>query len=151
MRIAALQHLGYKLIIKSKRETQMATKTTTTPSFSMPAMPKIENEALSALFKDNMEFAVKTQKMMFDAAEASMTRQFGMVREVFEKASADVLKFDASKKPEAYAEEARAAAEQAQAMVQTEIDSSLKVGQEVMDMVSKRVAANTDKMKTLAS
>ena len=52
---------------------------------------------------------------------------FIRVLEVLEQAGTTALQFDVSKKPEAYAEEARAVAERTQKAVQTEIDNGLKV------------------------
>lgn len=124
---------------------------TATPAFPKFEIPKFDESAFKGLFKDNLEVAVKAQRMMLDATESMMKRQFDLTREMVEQSQAAMVNFDVNKKPEAYVEEAKAAAERAQVIVKQEIDNGMKVQQDVTDLMTKRVNANVDEMKKLAA
>lgn len=124
---------------------------TATPAFPKFEFPKYDDAAMKSLFKDNLEVAVKAQRLMLDAAEAMMKRQFELTREMVEKSQAAVVNFDVNKKPEVYVEEVKAAAERAQTIVKEEIDNGVKVQQDVADLVTKRVTANVDEIKKFAA
>ena len=128
-----------------------ANKTVATPAFPKFEFPKYDDTAAKALFKDNVEVAVKAQRMVLDAFEALVKRQFDLTREVIETSQAAVVNFDVNKKPEVYVEEVKAAAERAQVIVKEEIDTSVKVQQDVANLVAKQVTANVDEMKKFAA
>lgn len=128
-----------------------ANSKTTTPSFPKFEFPKFDDTAMKALFKDNLEVAVKAQRMMLDATESMVKRQFDLTREMVEQSQAAMVNFDVNKKPEVYVEEVKAAAERAQTIVKEEFDTSVKVQQDVVDLVAKRVTANVDEMKKFAA
>ena len=124
---------------------------TATPAFPKFEFPKFDDTAFKTLFKDNLEVAVKAQRMMLDATESMMKRQFDLTREMVETSQAAFVNFDVNKKPEAYVEEVKAAAERAQVIVKEEIDCGIKVQQDVADLVAKRVTANVDEIKKFAA
>lgn len=113
--------------------------------------PKFDETAYKAFWTGNMAVAVKAQRMVIDAAEAMVARQFALTREAMETAQAAALNFDVNKKPEVYAEEIKVAAERAQSVVKTEADNVMKVQKDLADLVGKQVASNVDELKKLAA
>lgn len=113
--------------------------------------PKFDDKASKAFWTNNLAVAVKAQRMMIDASEAMINRQFALTREFVETAQAGALNFDTNKKPEAFAEEIKVVAERAQTIVKAEVDNSLKVQKDIADLVGKQVAANVDEMKKFAA
>lgn len=113
--------------------------------------PKFDDKATKAFWTNNMAVFVKTQRMMIDATEAMVARQFALTREVVETTQASALNFDVNKKPEVVAEELKVAAERAQTIVKTELDNSIKVQKDIADVVSKQITANVDEMKKFAA
>lgn len=124
---------------------------TAAPAFPKFEFPKFDDTMFKSLFKDNLEVAVKAQRMMLDATEAMMKRQFDLTREMVETSQAAMVNFDVNKKPEAYVEEVKAAAERAQTIVKQEFDNGVKIQQDVADLVAKRVTANVDEIKKFAA
>lgn len=113
--------------------------------------PKFDDKATKAFWTNNIAVAVKAQRMMIDAAEAMVARQFALTREIVETTQATALNFDANKKPEAYVEEIKVATERAQGIVKAEVDNGLKIQQDIADLVGKQVAANVDELKKFAA
>ncbi|MCB2053011.1 MAG: hypothetical protein KDE35_02060 [Geminicoccaceae bacterium] len=127
----------------------MATKTETKTQF--PMFTSYDASAMRSIYADNVAVAMQAQRVMLDAAEATMTRQFNLVREMMDTMQSQVTSFDMNKKPEAYVADVKAVAERAQNIVKNEVDNGLKVQQQVADLVSKRMAENVEASKKFAA
>jgi phasin family protein len=135
----------------------MAT-TKTAPKFEMPsfdmskfAMPKFNFDAVVALHKANVDTMVEAQGVWMQAAEAIAKLQFGWFEETFKQGEA-MLKGDVTrKKPEDFMADAKAAADKVMAVAKEQADLGLKAQKQVADLVTKRVNANLEDVKSLAA
>ena len=134
----------------------MATKTAPKfemPKFEMPKfdMPGVNFDAVVALHKANMETMVEAQSIWMQTAEAMAKLQYGWVEETFKQGEA-MMKGDVSKKkPEEFMADAKAAADKVMAVAKEQADLGLKAQKKVADLVTKRVNANIEDVKTLAA
>ena len=125
----------------------MATKPVT-PKFTMP---KFNADEIVAMHKANIDTFVQAQTVMLDAAQAISKLQYGWVADSL-KAFETVLDGNVTaKKPEEFMADAKAAAEKAVQVAKQEFDLGVKAQNEVADLVSKRVTANIEEVKALAS
>ena len=115
------------------------------------AFPFFDNEAVQNFYKSNFSAAVEAQTVMMDAAQALVSRQFDLGREMVKAAEDVSTKVDFTKKPEAYAEDIKQAAEKAQEIMKSEVETSLQFQQKVSGIVAKQVAANVDELKKFAA
>ena len=113
------------------------------------AMPKFDFGSLVAMQKGNVETLVQAQGVMVEAAQAIAKLQTGFLEETF-KNMQTFLKFDGKAKPETYFADAKAAAEKAIAVAKEELDVGMKAQTEVVQLVSKRAAANIEGLKAMA-
>jgi phasin family protein len=131
----------------------MATPSKTAPKFELPKfdVPKFNIDALVALHKANVETLIEAQGIWIQTAEAIAKLQYGWVEESFKQGEA-LLKGDVSKKkPEEFMADAKAAADKVIAVAKEQADLGLKAQAQVADLVTKRVNANLEDVKTLAA
>ena len=115
------------------------------------AFPKFDADAIVAMQKANIDTFVQAQAIVFEAAQAISKVQYSWVAENFKLAETS---FDASataKKPEAMMADAKNVAEKAVQVAKQEFDLGIKAQNQVADLVAKRVAANIEEVKALAS
>ena len=124
----------------------MAAKTAPKPTF-----PTVNFDAFVALQKANVETFVQAQGIVLDAAQAIAKLQYSWISDAMKGAE---VAFDAgatAKKPEEYMADAKTAAEKVMSVAKQELDLGIKAQTEVADLVAKRVAANLEEVRTIAS
>ncbi|MCB1969484.1 MAG: phasin family protein [Geminicoccaceae bacterium] len=119
-----------------------------TPRF---VAPKFNADALIALQKSNIETLVQAQTILIDAAQAISKVQYGWVAESLKAFEGAFEGNVTARKPEELMADAKAAAEKVVKVAKEEIDLGMKAQNEVVDLVTKRVAANLEEVKALAS
>lgn len=123
------------------------------PKFEMPKfdMPKFNVDAVVAMHKANVDTMLEAQGIWMQTAEAIAKLQYGWVEETF-KQGETFFKGDVSKKkPEEFIADAKAAADKVMAVAKEQADLGMKAQAQVADLVSKRVNANLEDVKTLAA
>lgn len=126
----------------------MASAAKNAPKFDLP---KFNFDAAVALHKANVDTLIEAQGILFQAAEAIAKLQYGWVEETFKQGEA-LFKGDVSKKkPEEFLADAKAAADKAIAVAKEQADLGIKAQAKVADLVTKRVNANLEDVKTLAA
>lgn len=123
------------------------------PKFDMPKfdMPKFNVDAVVAMHKANVDTMLEAHGIWMQTAEAIAKLQYGWVEETF-KQGETMLKGDVSKKkPEEFMADAKAAADKAMAVAKEQADLGMKAQAQVADLVTKRVNANLEDVKTLAA
>jgi hypothetical protein len=129
----------------------MAARTASDPTFPAFNVPGLNIEALVALQKANIETFVQVQSLVSEAAQAAWALHLKRVEAWKAQAEAAFKGFDVSKKPEAYAKDAQAAVETAIADARTVVEHGVKTQQGVAKLVTDRMVANIDELKTLAA
>jgi hypothetical protein len=127
------------------------TRATTNPTFPAFNVPGFNVEALVALQKANIETFVEVQNLVAEAAKAAWALHLKRVDAWKAQTVAAFKGFDVAKKPEAYAKDAQEVVETAFADAKTVVEHGVKTHQEVAKLVTDRVVANINELKTLAA
>ncbi|MEO1016917.1 MAG: phasin family protein [Pseudomonadota bacterium] len=112
---------------------------------------KVDFEQMLTLHKANLATMFETQRVVLDAAQTLAAAQFNYVRDVLGNAETMVSKLDPQAKPEAYAEDAKVAAEKAMAVAKNGYELGLKAQNDVAELWNKRVNANVEEFKKFAA
>lgn len=111
---------------------------------------KVDFEQMLALHKANLATMFETNRVVLDAAQTMAAAHFNYVRETLGSAEAMVAKLDPNAKPEAYADDAKVAAEKAMAVAKNGYELGLKTQNDVAALWNKRVNANVEEFKKFA-
>jgi hypothetical protein len=124
----------------------------TLPEFKLPELklPKIDLDALFGLQKANLSVAQETQSVVLEAVQAIVRLQHGYATEVVETLKAAAATKERAK-PEAVLADVKAAAEKAVAVTKQGVDLGVAAQQRVAELVTQRVKANVDELKTIAA
>lgn len=117
---------------------------------STPVPAKFDLTALVSIQKGNLETALQAQKVLSETARAIGKLHGGWLQEVAEKARA-LAAAGVTRKPEAVLADAREVAERAFAVARQEIDLGTRAQSEVLDLLSRRAAANLSQVKAFAT
>ena len=131
----------------------MATTSKTAPKFDLPKfdLPKVNFDAVLAMHKANVDTMLEAQGIWMQTAEAIAKLQYGWVEESVKNGQA-LLKGDVTKrKPEELMADAKAAADKVIAVAKEQADLGMKAQAKVADLVTKRVNANLEDVKTFAA
>lgn len=129
----------------------MAARASVNPTFPAFNVPGVNVEALVALQKANLETFVQVQKLVTEAAQAAWAQHLKRVDGWQAQIEGAFKGFDLAKKPEAYAKDAQAAVETAIAEARSVVEHGVKTQQEVAKLVTERMVANLNELKTLAA
>ena len=124
----------------------------TLPELKLPELklPKFDLDALFGLQKANLSVAQETQSVVLEAFQAIVRLQHGYALEVVETLKT-AAKTKEPAKPETVMADVKAAAEKAVAVTKQGVDLGVAAQQRVVELVSQRVKANVDELKTIAA
>lgn len=111
-----------------------------------PLLPKFDLDAAMATQKANVETLLQAQKIASETAQAVVKLQADWLKELGERTRA-LATASVTRKPEAVLADARGTAERAFAVARQGLDLGLRAQSEVVDLLTKRAAANLDGLK----
>ncbi len=124
-----------------------ATASNPAPKFNVPTF---DLKTLMSIQKANLETALQAQKILSETARAIGKLHTSWLQEVAER-SRTLVGADLVRKPEAVLAGAREVAERGFAVARQELDLGTRAQSEVINLFSKRAAANLDQVKALAA
>jgi len=120
-------------------------------SASFPSFPGFNLDAAIALQKANVDAVVQAQKILVDASEVAWKLQVKRFDAWKAQVEGAFKAFDPAKKPEAYAKDAQSAVEGAIADAKIVVENGVKAQNEVAQLLTNRLVANLNELKSLAA
>ena len=124
----------------------------TLPELKLPELklPKFDLDAVFGVQKANLSVVQETQSVVLEALQAIVRLQHGYVQEIVETLKT-VAKTKEPAKPETVLADVQAATQKAVAVAKQGVDLGVAAQQRVVELVSQRVKANVDELKTIAA
>ena len=124
----------------------------TLPELKLPELklPKFDLDALFGVQKANLSVVQETQSVVLEALHAIVRLQHVYVQEIVETLKGAVAAKQPAK-PETMLADVQAATQKAVAVAKQGVDLGVAAQQRVVELVSQRVKANVDELKTIAA
>ena len=117
----------------------------------LPAMPPFNFEALFTMQKAQVDTFVAAQQIIIGLATDLGNQQQARIKETTAKAEAMLKDFGTNKEPTAYALDAKAVFEDAMSDARETMDLGLKAQNQMIELLTKRVAATVEAAKSLTA